>query len=65
MDSKTYRQLVSTMLFLFLQVRRSPAQTTEFNYQGTLKDGANVANGNFDFEFRIFDDVSGDRSARY
>ena len=58
MDSKTYRQLVSTMLFLFFTSAAISAQTTEFNYQGTLKDGANVANGNFDFEFRIFDDVS-------
>ncbi len=31
------------------------AQTTEFTYQGSLKDGANAANGNYDFEFAMFD----------
>jgi hypothetical protein len=31
------------------------AQSTEFVYQGTLKDGANPANGSYDFEFRLFD----------
>src|SRR5580765_3227665 len=30
------------------------AQTTEFTYQGSLKDGTNVANGNYDFEFRLY-----------
>ena len=35
------------------------AQTTEFTYQGSLKDGANLANGNYDFEFVLFDAVSG------
>jgi hypothetical protein len=31
------------------------AQTTEFSYQGSLKDGVNAANGNYDFEFALFD----------
>ena len=31
------------------------AQTTEFTYQGNLKDGVNAANGNYDFEFALFD----------
>jgi hypothetical protein len=35
------------------------AQTTAFTYQGSLKDGANPANGNYDFEFKLFDLVSG------
>jgi len=30
------------------------AQSTEFTYQGSLKDGANPANANYDFEFRLF-----------
>src|SRR5438034_8074591 len=34
------------------------AQTTEFNYQGSLKDGVNPANGNYDFEFALFDTLS-------
>ena len=31
------------------------AQTSEFSYQGSLKDGPNLANGNYDFEFALFD----------
>ncbi len=34
------------------------AQTTEFTYQGSLKDGAAAANGNYDFEFALFDSLS-------
>lgn len=30
-------------------------QSTEFTYQGSLKDGASAANGNYDMEFRLFD----------
>src|SRR5687767_2981399 len=30
------------------------AQTTEFTYQGSLRDGSNAADGNYDFEFRLF-----------
>ncbi len=32
------------------------AQNTEFTYQGSLKNGANPASGNYDFEFQLFDD---------
>jgi len=35
------------------------AQTTEFSYQGSLRDGASNANGNYDFEFNLFDAVVG------
>ena len=35
------------------------AQTTEFNYQGSLKDGNAPANGNYDFEFLLFDALAG------
>ncbi len=34
------------------------AQTTEFAYQGNLKNGANPASGNYDFEFSLFDAVT-------
>ena len=34
-------------------------QTTEFEYQGSLKDGASAANGNYDFEFALFDALMG------
>jgi len=47
------------VLFTFNIVGSVSAQTTEFNYQGSLKDGANPANGNYDFEFALFDALSG------
>lgn len=31
------------------------SQSTEITYQGSLRDGANLASGNFDFEFALFD----------
>lgn len=31
------------------------AQTTEFTYQGSLKDGSFLASGSYDFESRLFD----------
>lgn len=36
----------------------SSAQTTEFTYQGNLRDGANPANGSYDLEFKLYDAVS-------
>src|ERR1043166_4656499 len=33
-------------------------QTTQFAYQGALKDGVNNANGNYDFQFALFDSAS-------
>src|SRR5258708_7354645 len=35
------------------------AQTTEFTYQGSLKDNASLANANYDFEFALFDTPAG------
>lgn len=35
------------------------AQTTEFTYQGSLKEGVNLANGNYDFEFVLYNALSG------
>ncbi len=45
-------------LVIFLCVS-SAAQTTAFTFQGSLKDGASAANGSYDFEFKLFDLVSG------
>ncbi len=42
-------------LLFFFSTFAVYSQTTEFNYQGNLKDGANAANGNYDFEFALFD----------
>ncbi len=35
------------------------AQTSSFSYQGKLDDGGNPASGPYDFEFRLFDALSG------
>ena len=35
------------------------AQTTEFTYQGSLKNSSIPASGNYDFEFALFDAVTG------
>lgn len=35
------------------------AQTTAFTYQGNLSDGVNPANGNYDFQFKLFDALNG------
>lgn len=35
------------------------AQTTAFNYQGSLNSGGTPANGNHDFEFALFDSLAG------
>jgi hypothetical protein len=35
------------------------AQTTAFTYQGKLTDSGNLANGQYDFQFKLFDAVSG------
>jgi hypothetical protein len=49
--------LLPMLLFTFVFAVQS--QTTQFSYQGSLKDGANPANGNYDFEFVLFDALSG------
>jgi hypothetical protein len=46
-------------LFVFLGANAVFPQTTEFSYQGFLTDNSASANGNFDFEFRLFDVAAG------
>jgi len=52
--------IATTILFagLFLMNQAVFAQTTEFTYQGSLKDGASAATGNYDFEFALFDSLA-------
>ena len=38
---------------------QTQAQGTAFTYQGQLRDGVNVADGKFDFKFRIWTSASG------
>jgi hypothetical protein len=53
---------IISIIFLILSVfwlgaNNVQAQTTAFTYQGSLKDGATPANGNYDFEFALFDQL--------
>jgi hypothetical protein len=52
--------IIATFLFIsvFGTVTVFP-QTTEFSYQGFLSDNSALANGNFDFEFRLFENQNG------
>ena len=40
------------------------AQTTSFTYQGKLEVSGSPANGVFDFQFKLFDSVSGGLKAK-
>jgi hypothetical protein len=53
----------NVLLIALLSSLVASAQTTEFTYQGSLKDGAIPANGNYDFEFLLFDALSGGSQA--
>lgn len=50
---------ISLLAVTLLLISTAFSQTTEFTYQGSLKDGVNTANANYDFEFRLFTAVSG------
>ncbi|MEP6945213.1 MAG: tail fiber domain-containing protein [Acidobacteriota bacterium] len=56
---RKYIYTFSTLMVLQLFVVSLTAQTTEFTYQGSLKNGAAAATGNYDFEFLLFDVFSG------
>ena len=53
------RMTILSIFFCVLAAVNLSAQTTEFTYQGSFKDGANPANGNYDLEFKLFNLVSG------
>lgn len=46
------------LVVIFLSVSVAASQTTTFNYQGSLNVGGSPANGNFDFEFLMFDSLA-------
>ena len=57
--SRAVALLIVLFAVPFFAAGEAAAQTTEFAYQGFLKDGAAAANGNYDFEFRLFDQPTG------
>ncbi len=55
---KTNRLLIAALFGLCLQiaVAGTPSQLPDFVYQGRLEQAGVLANGNFDLEFRLWDD---------
>ena len=53
------RSTIILIIAVTVCVGTASAQTTEFVFQGNLKDGAAAANANYDFEFALFDSLSG------
>ncbi len=46
-------------MILFISVVSIHSQTTDFTYQGQLRNSSAPSNGNHDFEFLLFDSLSG------
>jgi hypothetical protein len=59
MRYKTFARLIGVIIGTTFLSAAAFAQTTEFTYQGSLKDGGAPANGNYDMEFRLFDALTG------
>ena len=61
--SRSIRVLFLVSAFAFFACMFGPtrvqAQTTEFVYQGQLQNASVPANGNYDFEFLLFDSLGG------
>lgn len=51
--------IFAATLGFFALAQDTSAQSTEFTYQGSLKDNASPANANYDFEFALFDTPTG------
>lgn len=52
--------ILKSVLFVFLLIvpGLASAQTTQFNYQGNLRDGGGPANGAYDLTFRLYDSLT-------
>ncbi len=55
----SFRILVLIALLVAFAVLHVSAQTTEFTFQGNLQNGGSAASGNHDFEFLLYDALSG------
>lgn len=54
-DRKLPLSPILILAFLVLVGSSATAQTTQFTYQGQLKDNGSAANGNYDLQFKLFD----------
>jgi hypothetical protein len=53
------KHLATIAITIIITAGAVAAQTTEFTYQGSLQNSSAPANGNFDFEFLLFDSLTG------
>ena len=51
--------LFNLVLAIALAASTTSAQTSSFTYQGRLTDGGSAATGNYDFQFALWDSLSG------
>src|SRR6266581_1880802 len=56
---QTFQRFLLALLLAFIVTTGAFAQTTSFAYQGRLTDSGNPANGNYDLQFALFDNLSG------
>ncbi len=56
---KSLRKIFAIFSAISMAAILAYAQTTEFTYQGSLKDGASPANGTYDFELALYDGSGG------
>lgn len=56
---KSTLQIIFIVLMICLTEGAVFGQATAFNYQGKLTDGGSPANGNYQFQFKLFDALSG------
>ena len=54
-----------SLILSVLIIGSAAAQTTEFTYQGQLKDGVNPANAAYDMQFRLFDDPNAGQGTQF
>ncbi len=56
---KRYASLTKAFVCLLLWTSVASAQTKPFGFQGRLNDGRSPANGKYDFQFALWDSLSG------
>ena len=59
MSAQTLAAAAAVGLFVMTGATVALAQPAAFTYQGRLTDAGSPSNGNYDFQFRLFDEVAG------
>src|SRR5437667_9036949 len=59
MEHQTMKTRLLSILACLVLAGNAAAQSTAFTYQGRLKNGAQLASGLHDLQFRLFDAVAG------